>query len=29
MIDDVAEELKNQKDDINNEFHHWYGFAVR
>lgn len=29
MIDKVAEEIKNSRDGINNEFRYWYGFVVR
>ena len=29
MIDSVAEKLKNYRDDIDNEFHHWCDVAVR
>ena len=29
MIDSVLRELKNYRDDIDNEFQHWYGLVVR
>ena len=29
MIDSVLREWKNYRDDIDNEFQHWYDFAVR
>ena len=29
MTDSILRELKNYRDDIDNEFQHWYYFAVR
>ena len=29
VTESVAEELKNYRDDIDNEFQHWYDLAIR
>ena len=29
MTDSILRELKNYRDDIDNEFQHWYDFAIR